>query len=107
MPTSSLDLLKAHYKVDGIVGTKLEMADGHYTGCIIPPVITGRDKDIYSRDFFSSKKMDIDWEASYAYADLITDTGLFGLVGHPVVVNPDEKLLELATSKNWDIILSR
>jgi HAD superfamily hydrolase (TIGR01490 family) len=102
--TPSLELLGAHYKVDGVVGTKLEMNDRRYTGRIIPPVITGQDKDRCSREFFSSNKIEVDWQASYAYADSITDTGLFDMVGHPVAVSPDEKLLELARSKNWEII---
>ena len=102
--TPSLELLGAHYKVDGVVGTKLEMNDGRYTGRIIPPVITGQDKDRCSRKFFSSNKIEVDWQASYAYADSITDTGLFDMVGHPVAVSPDEKLLVLARSKNWEII---
>ena len=104
MPTPSLELLGVHYSVNGMVGTKLEMKDGYYTGSIIPPVITGRDKDIYSREYFSSNQIEVDWESSYAYADSITDTGLFGMVGHPVAVNPDEKLFELARSRNWEII---
>jgi len=102
--TPSLELLGAHYKVDGIVGTKLEMKNGHYTGRIIPPVITGADKDHYARKFFSDNKLDIDWASSYAYADSITDTDLFNLVGHPVAVSPDEKLYKLAASKNWEVI---
>ena len=106
MLTPSLELLGAHYKVDGVVGTKLEMKDGRYTGRIVPPVITGKDKDVHSREFFSSKNMDIDWEASYAYADSITDTSLFDMVGNPVAVNPGEKLFELARSKYWEIISS-
>jgi len=102
--TPSLELLGAHYKANGVVGTKLEFKDGRYTGRIIPPVITGADKDHYARKFFSDNKFDIDWEASYAYADSITDTDLFNMVGHPVAVNPDEKLYKLATSKNWEVI---
>jgi len=100
----SLNLLGAHYKVDGVVGTKLEVKDGRYTGRIIPPVITGADKDYYARKFFSDNKLDIDWESSFAYADSITDTNLFNMVGNPVAVSPDEKLHKLALSKNWEII---
>jgi len=100
----SLKLLGVHYKVDGVVGTKLEKKDGRYTGRIIPPVITGADKDFYARKFFSNKNLEIDWDASHAYADSITDTALFNMVGHPVAVNPDDKLLLLAQSKGWEII---
>lgn len=102
--TPSLMLLGAHYNADGVVGTKLEMKDGYYTGWIIPPVITGADKDLYVREFLSNNNLEVDWASSYAYADSITDTGLFNMVGHPVAVDPDDKLEKLATSKNWEII---
>ena len=102
--TPSLNLLGGHYKADGVVGTKLEIKNGQFTGQIIPPVITGSDKDRYVREFISNMDLEIDWEASYAYADSITDTGLFNMVGHPVAVHPDEKLFQLAKSKNWEII---
>lgn len=102
--TPSLNFLGAHYKADGVVGTNLEMKDGRYTGRIIPPVITGQDKDRCSREFFSSNKIEVDWQASYAYADSITDTDLLGMVAHPVVVYPDEKLQMLAISKGWEVI---
>jgi phosphoserine phosphatase len=80
------------------------MKDGRYTGRIIPPVITGRDKERHALQFFSDRNIEVDWEASYAYADSITDTGLLGLAGHPVAIHPDEKLHALALSKNWEII---
>jgi len=99
-----LELLGAHCKADGVVGTKLELKDGHYTGQIIPPVITGADKDSFAREFFTSNNISVDWDASYAYADSITDTDLFNMVGHPVAVSPDEKLLSLAQLKGWEII---
>ena len=102
--TPSLELLGTHYKANGVVGTKLEFRDGRYTGRIIPPVITGADKDYYARKFFSDNKLDIDWESSYAYADSITDIDLFNMVGHPVPASPDTKLYNLAVSKNWEII---
>jgi HAD superfamily hydrolase (TIGR01490 family) len=100
----SLKLLGEHYKTNGVVGTKLEIKDGRYTGRIIPPVITGADKDRYVREFISNKDLEIDLASSYAYADSITDTGLFNLVGHPIAVYPDGKLALLAQSKNWEII---
>jgi len=102
--TPSLELLGAHYKANGVVGTKLELKDGQYTGRIIPPVITGADKDRYAREFFANNNLKIDWDSSYAYADSITDMGLFDMVGNPVAVSPDSKLLVLAQSKRWETI---
>ena len=102
--TPSLEVLGTHYNANGVVGTKLEFKDGRYTGRIIPPVITGADKDYYARKFFSDNNLDIDWESSYAYADSITDIDLFNMVGHPIAVSPDKKLYDLAVSRSWKII---
>jgi HAD superfamily hydrolase (TIGR01490 family) len=100
----SLEYLGDHYKADGVVGTKVELKNGRYTGKFIPPVITGADKDRYAREFFSTRNIEIDWESSYAYADSITDTGLLNMVGNPVVVHPDARLFALAQSQNWKMI---
>jgi HAD superfamily hydrolase (TIGR01490 family) len=101
---TSLEVLGDHYQVDGVVGTRLEVKNSRYTGRILPPVITGADKDRYSRQYFSSRNIDVDWEASYAYADSITDAGLLNMVGHPVAVHPDAKLFALAQSRKWKMI---
>jgi HAD superfamily hydrolase (TIGR01490 family) len=102
--TPSLEMLGNLYQADGVVGTKVELKNGRYTGKFVPPVITGADKDRYARQYFSSRNIDVDWEASYAYADSITDTGLLNMVGHPVAVHPDAKLYEMARSRNWEMI---
>lgn len=47
---------------------------------------------------------DIDWEASIAYADSESDLPILSVVGNPVCVDPDEKLLEVAKQRNWRII---
>jgi HAD superfamily hydrolase (TIGR01490 family) len=100
----SLEVFGDHHQADGVVGTRLEVRDGRYTGSIIPPVITGAEKDRYTRHYFSSHDIEVDWEASYAYADSITDTGLLNMVGHPVAVHPDANLFELAQARNWEMI---
>jgi HAD superfamily hydrolase (TIGR01490 family) len=100
----SLEILAKHYNVDGFVGTNVELKNGRFTRRILPPVITGAAKDVYARQYFSSNGIDVDWDASYAYADSITDTGLLGMVGYPVAVYPDAKLFALAQSRNWEIV---
>lgn len=100
----NLELLGELFNAHGLIGTKLEMKDGRCTGRIIPPVITGEDKDRSTREYFSVNKIDVDWEASYAYADSITDMGLFSMVGHPVAANPGPKLYKLAQRNHWEIV---
>ncbi|WP_067477889.1 HAD-IB family hydrolase [Nocardia amamiensis] len=43
----------------------------------------------------------VDLERSYAYADAIADLPLLSLVGHPVAVNPDEELAQIADRQRW------
>jgi phosphoserine phosphatase len=43
-------------------------------------------------------------DASYAYADSLTDVPVLELVGHPVAVYPDEGLAALAWQKGWPIL---
>jgi HAD superfamily hydrolase (TIGR01490 family) len=100
----ALAQLAQAFGATGFVGTKIEIQNGQYTGRIIPPVITGSDKEHYVREFFSSRNMDIDWGASYAYADSITDISLLKMVGHPVAVYPDTKLHSHAQAQNWEMI---
>lgn len=100
----SLEILARHYHAQGFVGTNIELKGGRYTGRIIPPVMTGADKDRYARQYFSSRNIEVDWEASFAYADSITDSGLLGMVGHPVAVHPDVKLFALAQSRDWEML---
>ena len=100
----SLEIIASHYGADGFIGTKIESKNDRFTGRIIPPVITGAEKDRHAREYFSANDLEIDWQASHAYADSITDTGLLGMVGHPVAVHPDAKLYTLAQSRNWEIM---
>jgi HAD superfamily hydrolase (TIGR01490 family) len=91
------------FSATGFVGTRVEVHNGRYTGHIIPPVITGDDKERFTRKFFSSRDIEVDWKASYAYADSITDRGLLEMVGNPIAVYPDPELQTYAQANQWEI----
>jgi putative phosphoserine phosphatase/1-acylglycerol-3-phosphate O-acyltransferase len=86
------------------VGTRLQVQDGRYTGRIIPPLCQGEGKASRVDAFFSELGLEVDWSASHAYADRISDTHLLNRVGHPVAVYPDEELLAKAQAQNWPIM---
>jgi len=90
--------------VTGTIGTEVEMRNGKFTGRIIPPVCTGIEKDRMTRKFLMSRGIEIDFAASYAYADSISDLPLFEMVGHPIAVYPDAPLSALAQKKSWEIL---
>lgn len=47
---------------------------------------------------------EIDWENSYAYGDSYSDLNVLELVGNPVAVKPEPRLLQVATERNWEIL---
>lgn len=90
--------------VTGTVGTEVEVRDGKFTGRILPPVCMGIEKERLTKKFLAARGLEIDFAASYAYADSISDLPLFEMVGHPIAVYPDAPLSALAQKKNWEII---
>lgn len=46
---------------------------------------------------------DVDFRVSYCYADHHTDESLLDLFGHPVCVNPSEKLRQIALTNGWRV----
>lgn len=99
-----LEVMGKQLGVANLIGTRVEVRDGRCTGRIIPPVIKGPDKVRQTHEFFLSRRMEIDWGASFAYGDSITDRDLLTLVGHPVAAHPDPKLRTLAQTQQWELL---
>ena len=87
--------------IDDVIATRSEVdEEGNYTGNI----------EFYA---YGSGKADamvamaaedeIDLAASYAYSDSMTDLPMLEVVGHPVVVNPDSDLAEIAEERGWEV----
>lgn len=99
-----LELIASEIGVAHLVGTRLAVEAGRYLGRIVPPVITGRDKLPMLRRFLVDRGLEVDWQASHAYADSDYDRPVLEAVGHPVAVHPDAGLLALARARGWEII---
>lgn len=50
------------------------------------------------------KGHDIDWINSYAYGDSHSDLPVLEMVGNPVAVQPESRLLTIAKQRKWEII---
>ncbi len=63
--------------------------------------------DIYQNKLAAVKDLAINYEYDlnlcYAYTDSISDKDLLSCVGHPISVNPDNKLRKLAIQQKWII----
>lgn len=85
------------------IGTDLQMKDGRCAGRVIPPLVIGAQKGHETRKRLSTRGIDVDYAASFAYADSITDLALFELVGNPRPVYPDAELAAVARQRGWPI----
>ncbi len=99
-----LETIARQIEVSHAIGTPLEIQNGQLTGHIVPPLCQGKGKPRRVRDYLAKKGLEIDWEASFAYADRDTDIPLLDLVDHPVAVYPDEALLAHARAREWTVI---
>ncbi len=99
-----LDELKPAVGADFAIGTRLEVKDGVYTGKINEPLCFGKGKASLVKEFIDREHADIDFGASYAYADSISDLPVFEMVGHPVAAYPDKRLMALAKKRGWKVL---
>ncbi len=86
-------VLATRYRVDGA---------GCYTGSIDGEFVWSRGKarsvEVWAR------ANHVDLADSWAYSDSVFDVPLLSRVGQPVAVNPDARLLVVATTRRWPIV---
>ena len=99
-----LEVIARRLGVQHAIGTPLGVRNGRYTGRIESPLCQSEGKPLRVRSYLADRDIEVDWPASYAYADRDADIPLLSLVGQPVVVYPDEELLAHALSEGWPII---
>ena len=97
------DSLGAAFASAGTVVSAIVIKD-KFSGEIIPPFCFGEGKAEKLRNFLSEKNLEINFKESFAYSDGVFDLPMLELVGNPVAVEPDKKLLEIAKNKGWQII---
>jgi len=86
---------------DVVIGAKLEVRDGVYTGFMAEPPLVGEARGAWLRRYAEIEGADL--KQSYAYADSHSDLALLRAVGNPVAVSPDAALLRVAKRRRWPI----
>jgi HAD superfamily hydrolase (TIGR01490 family) len=99
-----LDVIGQRLGADYVVGTKLEMIDGAYSGKIVRPLCFGEAKGRCLLEFIKEHQLNVDLGRSTAYADSVYDASVLRLVGNPVAVYPEKELYHLAVREKWQII---
>jgi fatty acyl-CoA reductase len=89
-------------QVDEVLGSELEVHDGVFTGrqaCARP---YGAGKVAILARHFAGEG--IDYPASFAFANALSDVPLLREFGNPVAVNPGRRLRRFAREKGWEIL---
>ena len=100
--TSPFDLVEPLARalgVDELLATRYGVIEGAYDGTIDGLFVWGPGKLAAVRNW--AAKAGVDLADSYAYSDSIYDVPLLSAVGHPVVVNPDPRLMVFARIRRW------
>ena len=85
--------------IDEIHCTRLEVVDGRFTGQVIAPMCFGEGKVLAAQR--SARKHKATMDNCWFYSDSSDDLPLLRKVGHPVAVNPSDKLGAHARTKQW------
>ncbi|MCE9680890.1 HAD family hydrolase [Halomonas alkalisoli] len=91
--------------IDHLIAVEPEVVDGRYTGKVsgTPSYREGKVKRL--EEWLADKDLTLD--GSWFYSDSHNDLPLLELVDHPVAVDPDDTLREVAEQKGWRIISLR
>ncbi|MCP3855169.1 MAG: HAD-IB family hydrolase [Actinomycetia bacterium] len=108
--TTPYDLVKPladELGLDGVVATRYGIDatnrdDLTYDGSVDGEFVWGRGKLKAVRAWGRAHQIDL--SESWAYSDSVFDSPLLGAVGNPVAVNPDPRLLIVATAQRWPIV---
>jgi HAD superfamily hydrolase (TIGR01490 family) len=81
-----------------VIATRLEVANGRYTGSVAFYAYGQAKADHVSA---LATKRGYQLADCFAYSDSVTDLPLLELVGHPHVVNADRSLRKVARARRW------
>lgn len=87
--------------VDDLICSRLDEADGRLTGRLVGLHPYGAAKAALIRRFAEKERVEL--AASFCYADHHSDEGILGLFGHPVCINPTNRLRSIAQRLGWPV----
>jgi HAD superfamily hydrolase (TIGR01490 family) len=97
------EILATVMAFDGAIGSDIsEVVDGVYTGQPTGLFIYRSGKATAIEQLAAREGINL--AASYAYSDSESDLPMLRAVGHPVAVNPDGVLAQIARAEGWEIL---
>ena len=98
----------AHLRIAELLATELELRDGRLSGELLGEPNMREHKVTRLHAWLAERGRDRgELRSAVAYSDSINDLPLLSAVGHPVAVDPDERLRAHAQAQGWPIISLR
>jgi len=91
----------AEFGIENLLATEIELIDERYTGKVLGKPCFQEGKIEHLKRWISNRNISLD--DSHFYSDSHNDLPTLELVDYPNVVNPDDKLREIALKRNWPI----
>jgi HAD superfamily hydrolase (TIGR01490 family) len=101
-PIEMVDPLAKALGMEGGIATTSEVVDGRYTGRLEGPFVYGEGKREAIAKLAAERGYDL--RLSYSYSDSASDLPMMEMVGHPVAVNPDRPLENVAHQRGWPMV---
>jgi HAD superfamily hydrolase (TIGR01490 family) len=102
-PIEMVDPLARALGMEGAIATRSAVDDGRYTGELDGPFVYGEGKAVAIAALAEEKGYDL--QLCYSYSDSASDLPMMEMVGHPVAVNPDSPLANVANQRGWPIVV--
>lgn len=102
-PHGIVEALAEVLGMTGAIGTRGKIVNGFYTDELDGPFVYGKGKAEAIEALAAERNYHL--EACYAYSDSVSDLPLLEAVGHPVAVNPDGALEQVAYERTWPIVI--
>ncbi|MFM7063108.1 MAG: HAD-IB family hydrolase, partial [Actinomycetes bacterium] len=101
-PVTLVAPLAAALGFDDVIATTYGEQDGRFDGTIDGEFVWGKGKARAVAEWAGAH--DVDLDQSFAYSDSYYDVPLLSMVGHPRAVNPDPRMLAMATLRRWPVL---
>ena len=93
-PAFYLQPLMKHLPITGVIGTRMHVLNGMYTGQMAGENCRGVEKPLRLAEVLASRGDMLDYSQSCAYGDSAGDAPMLALCANKVAVNPKKKLLK-------------
>ena len=94
--------IAAAFGIEHLIATEPQIVDGRFTGDLVGAPCMREGKIEHLNNWLAGRGQSLrDFPESWFYSDSINDLPLLERVTHPVAVDPDPRLAEIARQRGW------